>query len=542
MSSNKNKNTGHHNPSQPLTHTGISTSKSNDCEKALRMLKDFDDKMETHNSPLAEKRYYLRSSERMPSTTDVQSSYPAEVQAALDAIRKFIGQVMQTSCHKCGAALMTDFSIDSWCKRWQSILNLGETASICAAQCTDQHCGATTCLGCKHEPQIGVFKAAFDGLVMEWCCEDGCLFGFWVLLAKYDLLEINARAKTTRQAHRHHSGSTSTKRGTGYSEGFYGGFSEHLFFSQGGDTGQIHYAKRGSESSQAVDVRQANAETDQVTTIILGLASRLLPDLVKPGKPTPTCLPAMLTLSLLYNEVAEHLRNDSLRDVKKRRGLYEAVFDFIEKLLCHPDLAYLVYQERFPKTKTAGLEVLSRSPKKKHKQGTGRQEILVLGHAHDGMSCSLAASMTNLVTQSQNFLKSYKTMNKVPEERSGRAMFDIASRVAALQMLVTPHTNTKPHGENILIENESWVNFCKENGVVWESGINGQLCRNASEIALGVHYSPPSRIKRLVAEASEMSTSLPPNILVKVDDSRPDIMKCLIIGPDGTPYEGGIFE
>lgn len=197
-------------------------------------------------------------------------------------------------------------------------------------------------------------------------------------------------------------------------------------------------------------------------TIILGLTSRLLPDLAKPGKPTHTCLPAMLTLSLLYNKVAEHLRNDSLRDVKKRGSLYGVVFDFIERLACHPDLAYVVYQERYRKKKTAGLEILTRSPKQKHKQGAGRQEVLVLGHANDGTSCSLAASMANLVTQSRNFLKSYKTMINVPEGRSGRAMFDIASRVAALQMLVATHTSIRPHGENILIENELWVDFCKK--------------------------------------------------------------------------------
>ena len=39
-----------------------------------------------------------------------------------------------------------------------------------------------------------------------------------------------------------------------------------------------------------------------------------------------------------------------------------------------------------------------------------------------------------------------------------------------------------------------------------------------------------------------MSTSLPPNVFVKADEARPDCIKSLIVGPSGTPYEGGLFE
>ncbi|GAA5912884.1 hypothetical protein JCM8208_002072 [Rhodotorula glutinis] len=43
-------------------------------------------------------------------------------------------------------------------------------------------------------------------------------------------------------------------------------------------------------------------------------------------------------------------------------------------------------------------------------------------------------------------------------------------------------------------------------------------------------------------ELAVLSTSLPPGIWVRVDESRIDVIKCLIAGPEGSPYAGGLFE
>ena len=46
----------------------------------------------------------------------------------------------------------------------------------------------------------------------------------------------------------------------------------------------------------------------------------------------------------------------------------------------------------------------------------------------------------------------------------------------------------------------------------------------------------------LVKELAVLSTSLPSGIFVRVDESRIDVIKCLIAGPVDTPYAGGLFE
>ena len=46
----------------------------------------------------------------------------------------------------------------------------------------------------------------------------------------------------------------------------------------------------------------------------------------------------------------------------------------------------------------------------------------------------------------------------------------------------------------------------------------------------------------LAKELAVLSTSLPSGIFVRVDESRIDVIKCLIAGPPDTPYAGGLFE
>ncbi|KAK8079285.1 hypothetical protein PG994_003092 [Apiospora phragmitis] len=61
----------------------------------------------------------------------------------------------------------------------------------------------------------------------------------------------------------------------------------------------------------------------------------------------------------------------------------------------------------------------------------------------------------------------------------------------------------------------------------------------AEKVAKG---SPPrQRMKRVVREIMILQTSLPEGIFVRHGGSRPDVLKVLIIGPQGTPYEDGFF-
>jgi len=49
-------------------------------------------------------------------------------------------------------------------------------------------------------------------------------------------------------------------------------------------------------------------------------------------------------------------------------------------------------------------------------------------------------------------------------------------------------------------------------------------------------------MKRLVSEISNLKTSLPAGIYLRHGKLRLNIIKFLIVGPEGTPYENDIFE
>ncbi len=49
-------------------------------------------------------------------------------------------------------------------------------------------------------------------------------------------------------------------------------------------------------------------------------------------------------------------------------------------------------------------------------------------------------------------------------------------------------------------------------------------------------------MKKLITDINTMRMSLPEGIFIRHGSSRMDMMKALIVGPAGTPYEGGLFE
>ena len=75
--------------------------------------------------------------------------------------------------------------------------------------------------------------------------------------------------------------------------------------------------------------------------------------------------------------------------------------------------------------------------------------------------------------------------------------------------------------------------------------------QNHSFFSPGMHigdvFCPDrSRLQRIAKEMATLSKSLPiyyaSAIFLRPDEDRMDIMKCAIIGPEGTPYANGLFE
>jgi baculoviral IAP repeat-containing protein 6 len=86
---------------------------------------------------------------------------------------------------------------------------------------------------------------------------------------------------------------------------------------------------------------------------------------------------------------------------------------------------------------------------------------------------------------------------------------------------------------------DSWTTFSENNRVTYADDVLKihMLCREFPQLG----HSPPGRMTFLWREFASLSTPVPPGILLKVVDTRPDVMKALITGVGGSPYAGGLF-
>eukprot|EP00286_Rhodomonas_abbreviata_P007524 CAMPEP_0181322120 /NCGR_PEP_ID=MMETSP1101-20121128/19058_1 /TAXON_ID=46948 /ORGANISM="Rhodomonas abbreviata, Strain Caron Lab Isolate" /LENGTH=531 /DNA_ID=CAMNT_0023430011 /DNA_START=33 /DNA_END=1629 /DNA_ORIENTATION=- len=106
----------------------------------------------------------------------------------------------------------------------------------------------------------------------------------------------------------------------------------------------------------------------------------------------------------------------------------------------------------------------------------------------------------------------------------------------------------------------SLVEMIEENQISFSFSVNGEtkgVDRTANPWGMAPPYGgggpPPPKADvsqgqevRIASEVASLAASLPvehgSSIFVRVDESRPDVIKALIIGPEDTPYAHGLFE
>ncbi|KAL8682908.1 MAG: hypothetical protein Q9186_001071 [Xanthomendoza sp. 1 TL-2023] len=440
-----------------------------------------------------------------------QSGNPTEIQNAVDTVQGFAKETLSTTCHECESLLLQELDVDYWTQRWQSSSAKGSGSCSSGVKC---HCGATTCLGCGEEPRIGdpKYMAEYDGTKLDWCCTHGGVFVAWIILCQYDHMELNLQTRSQQNqanakwqaVHRGHA------KGVGFSAQLKRIETPQIQWV--GNRAQYHW----SNLSQALNFKQVDSETDDVTRWVFGMLIALLPQRQETTKKVPAALPSMVKLSLLQDRTAQLLRNDSLQDVNNRADLYFATFEFVDRLGHHPKLDYLVREDRFMKKQSAGLHAISIEHKGKGK-GKGKTKssgALTVASKRQGMASSLQACLTNLATQSKVLLSG--SSNKA----AGTDMLEIAQRIQKLDRRLAGNTTAAK-----LATITTWKEYLQAYCVTRKTNIAQHLGQTAAEEFRKIRNSPKGRMARLVTETSEMTTSLPANVFVMIDEVRPDIMK-----------------
>ena len=277
-------------------------------------------------------------------------------------------------------------------------------------------------------------------------------------------------------------------------------------------------------------LKQENPEVENFFKWITDIVAFALPD--SRAKNIPPVLPAMLELSLVIDKAAELLRNDPLDSIKERSEVYSSVLNLVEKIGAHQGLLRLVQEDRFSKTRSSGLQNISFSMYS-NSATKASQELIVL--ANGSKDQSLAKRLENLAIQSELLLGVHN---------SEAGLNGMCQQISSVYKSI----KKEQRDSAAKLPKEQWSDFHKANSLTFNDVIlvdfHAQLRIESGQIERRLQYSRTitSRNKSMLSECVNMRTSLDDGTFVIVAESRPDMMRALMVGPEDTRYENGLFE
>ncbi|KAK5678176.1 hypothetical protein LTS10_009346 [Elasticomyces elasticus] len=306
---------------------------------------------------------------------------------------------------------------------------------------------------------------------------------------------------------------------------------DDLDFGTSGHFAALYNARAGRQRAPS-PVRED--PDDVLTTQVMSAIAMLLPNLMG-SEPTafdlepPSVLTSMLLRSSLTDRAAELLRNDSVDDATRRGGLYESVLAFVQTLASHCSMSdATVFAER--DVNRAGhdlLKVCMALPTRM--KGEELQSARPIATCLDGLK-----------TQSEMITKRGQKSKEEFEQEDGQRMLWICTSVTDLAEALESADRDRKIGLGVpLLDRTDWE---KELGMLEVPDEDILSVHAFGEEARTLGDPPPGRMRHLVKEITSLKTGLPPGIFVRYGESRMDVMKIIITGPIGTPYELGLWE
>ena len=392
--------------------------------------------------------------------------------------------------------------------------------SMCTTRC--HHCHAVTCLGCGEAPSHSKSRKIHDHYI-DYCCLDGRLITLWIILSKFDTVELDHRAFNTQSKSVKGDQKPEMGSGIGYERPDWRNMRAIL-------TGPTRCGLKPGEQP-AFRLKEHDLLQDDFVTWIMDLIAFAMP--APQTAKLPEVLPAMLELSLIIDKSAELLRNDSLDNVIKRAGVYTATLNLVAKLGAHKDLLRLVQDGPFSKVYSPGLKEISFDGGR----GTSRiaHQSLVIADEHSDKDQSLAERLENLAIQSDIILAVPNSDKKLKE--ICKLIREVYGMVASDSAACAPSSPKK-----------KWEAFHKANSLIFSDTILAdflpQYREEAAKTERSLRYGRTlgDRNKRILNECANMRTSLDDGTFVIVAESRPDMMKALTLGPEDSPHAHGVYE
>ncbi|THH19009.1 hypothetical protein EW146_g2092 [Bondarzewia mesenterica] len=494
------------------------------------------------------------------------------------------------SCSKCGSSLDSPRGFVAYSATLPppSLISL---LHVPCKKCKINHCrGCSTriaCpLSCKGKGVKGVECS------VKSCCAEVRAIALFEALGGFDRLYINeregsdARAKdATARAPKATSASVG-RGGTGYGTGGSYGISEG--YARGGPTPAIT-----AHNTQAQKLAE---HWDEVIVRALTTIRDFLPDPYSDSVQVYDMIPHaaiqhLLSLSQLPELLGSLLRNDSVTDWISRSEVYYAMLSLLRRMAdCELTIEVLI-DRQWEKSKTCGIEEwmwkdgeiawerpkptapASRTPPlyAHFKKLTRQCEVflagafqLIDGQGNDEVEDTALKGTSlcgDIIVARDDMERAMKVLGKDgsfgtdPEQAADHehGADDETHITESGEGKKNAKAKVKSKGKErdpAVDMERAYTRDCERLAFKHISlsvpDVDGLRYLNhhyANDLAQTANASrnPKDRL-HLVKELAVMATSLPPGVWVRVDEVRNDAIKIMIAGPQGTPYEGGLFE
>ncbi|KAJ3757032.1 hypothetical protein EV360DRAFT_46899 [Lentinula raphanica] len=367
--------------------------------------------------------------------------------------------------------------------------------------------------------------------------------------------------------------------------------------------GGIGYAGNVKEdSSGQAEVQAIQFAKDTRIQNLLAEVRVYLPSLQRAGGARSSDYlphPSSLThLRRRFNLIAsELLRNDSLADMSDRHGLYFELLEWLETISSHESLCSMM---PMPIMKSISQQTLvkktSNSPTRERKiiyEGSPSPRELLEAIALQaqaalkGLECSKAPEDPSPEPTEEQKRKAVhdtkgKSKDTLPDNLDETAkLYSFCDRLLATTVQIDrslrelkgdefvkrmheslPKAYTSA-SDTIYVDAGDTEDDAKEAYVKWASSSRFEYCDLTipatdesdetinykhyfnNEIRMLANSNIPKRSVAIAKELAILTTNLPiawdSSIFLRVDDTRVDVIKCLITGPEGTPYHNGCF-
>ncbi|KAI9860634.1 MAG: hypothetical protein M1813_006059 [Trichoglossum hirsutum] len=268
-------------------------------------------------------------------------------------------------------------------------------------------------------------------------------------------------------------------------------------------------------------------------------------------RPIVAIISAMLDLSLFSETTETLLRNDSIKDLAERLDLVKSLLGLLRVMSLQDEYRSILTRPRRLKKRTMGLQGIAES-----RPEAAVTSVIVLEDEREPKSQPLFDLLGRLKMQAEVYLKGARSSGgSAFQSGEGAASISLCeylvemynSMLSSMGSVSPTNSSKKGFGAKIGLSRPTVMAAAPQEGPLpelpnaldWSAAILETHCykQEAERIVKPL----PGRQPKLVRQITEL-TNLPEGIFVRVVDSRPDVLKALIVGPRDTPYEGGLFE